>query len=143
MIVPCYYIINLACFICIYMLFYMIFGTNLLTQSPVPVLFFPCFRVSQKRKIKRSSVDLKLHGTYFWTRKRPWSKRVEPEESRAAHEGGGCAYPLGAPSCLVASLLRHRLHVQVFWFAFCPRKIIAKVSFRLDSVLDSVWYSFL
>ena len=27
----CYYIIHLGCFICIYMLFYMIFGTNLLT----------------------------------------------------------------------------------------------------------------
>ncbi|XBI57841.1 hypothetical protein VPH35_039160 [Triticum aestivum] len=31
LIVPCYYIIHLGCFICIYMLFYMIFGTNLLT----------------------------------------------------------------------------------------------------------------
>ena len=30
-IVPCYYIIHLGCFICIYMLFHMIFGTNLLT----------------------------------------------------------------------------------------------------------------
>ena len=31
LIVPCYYIIHLGCFICIYMLFHMIFGTNLLT----------------------------------------------------------------------------------------------------------------
>ena len=45
---------------------YIIFGTNLLTQSPVPVSVFPCFRVSQKMKIKRSPIDLKLHGTYFW-----------------------------------------------------------------------------
>ena len=30
-IVPCYYIIHLGCFICIYMLFYIVFGTNLLT----------------------------------------------------------------------------------------------------------------
>ena len=43
LIVPCYYIINLGCFICIYMLFYMIFGTNLLTQSPVPVPVFSLF----------------------------------------------------------------------------------------------------
>ena len=52
--------------------------------------------------------------------------------------GWGRAYPLGAPSCLVAASLRLRLHLQVSWFAFGPRKIIAKVSFRLDSV----WYSF-
>ncbi len=43
LIVPCYYIINLGCLICIYMLFYMIFGTNLLTQSPVPVSVFSLF----------------------------------------------------------------------------------------------------
>ena len=57
------------------------------------------------------------------------SRSVEP---RGAHEGGG------APSFLVAALLPLRLHLQVFWFAFGPRKIITKVSFRLDSV----WYSF-
>ena len=52
--------------------FYIIFGTNLLTQSPVPVSgFFPCFRVSQKRKIKWSPIDLKLHGTYFWKESNP------------------------------------------------------------------------
>ena len=45
---------------------------------------------------------------------------------------------VGAPSCLVAASLRLWLPLQVFWFAFGPRKIIAKVSFRLDSV----WYSF-
>ena len=45
--------------------FYIISGTNLLTQSPVPVSVFPCFRISLKRKIKRSPIDLKLHGTYF------------------------------------------------------------------------------
>ena len=27
-----------------------------------------------------------------------------------------------------------RLQIQVFWIAFGPRKILAKVSFRLDSV---------
>ena len=52
--------------------FYIIFGINLLTQSPVPVsVFFPCFRVSQKRKIKRSPIDLKLHETYFWKESPP------------------------------------------------------------------------
>ena len=79
------------------------FGTNILTQSPVPVSVFPCFRVSQKRKIKRSPTDLKLHGTYFLTRRSPRSIRDGPEESRAAHEGGGRAHPPGRAPCLVDS----------------------------------------
>ena len=52
--------------------------------------------------------------------------------------GRGRAYPLGAPSCLVAASRSSRLQLQVFWIAFGPRKIIAKVSF----CLDSVWYLF-
>ena len=37
------------------MLFYIIFGTNLLTGGPVPVsVFFAYFRVLQKRNIKRN-----------------------------------------------------------------------------------------
>ena len=52
--------------------------------------------------------------------------------------GWGRAYLLGTPSCLVASSWSSRLRLQVCWIAFGPRKIIAKVSFRLDSV----WYSF-
>ena len=52
--------------------------------------------------------------------------------------GWGRTYPLGAPSCLVASSYSPRLQLQVFWIAFGTRKIIAKVSFRLASV----WYSF-
>jgi len=61
---------------------------------------------------------------------------------RWSYEGpmrvGACLAPLGAPSCLMASSWSSRLRLQVFWFVFGPRKIITKVSFRLDSV----WYSF-
>ena len=61
----------------------------------MPVSVFPCFRVSQKRKIKRSPIDLKLHRTYFWTRISPRSIGDGPGESRAADEGGGRAHPPG------------------------------------------------
>src|SRR3954465_9199126 len=78
--------------------FYIIFGTNLLTGGPAQnCCFFAYFSVSKKRKIKRSPIDLKLHGTYFWTRRSPRSIGDGPGESRAAHEGGGRAHPLGAP----------------------------------------------
>ena len=75
------------------MLFYMIFGTNLLTQSPVPISVFPCFRVLQKRKIKRSPIDLKLHGTYFWSRRSPQDLECTSGDLRGGHEAGGHAHP--------------------------------------------------
>ena len=58
-------------------------------------------------------------------------ERSRSVELRGAHEGGGAPTPLGAPSCLVAASQSSGLPLQVFWIAFVPRKIIAKVSFRL------------
>ena len=81
--------------------FYIIFGTNLLTQSPVPVSVFPCFRVSQKRKIKRSPIDLKLHGTYFWKESNSGDLESTSRKLRGSHEVGGRTHPLGAPSTLM------------------------------------------
>ena len=80
----------------------MIFGTNLLTQSPVPVSVFPCFWISQKRKIKRSPIDLKLHGTYFWIRRSPEDLECKPRSCRGSHEIGGHAPPpVGSATYLV------------------------------------------
>ena len=42
------------------MLFYIIFGTNLLTGGPVPVAFFAYFSVSQKRNIKRNETFARI-----------------------------------------------------------------------------------
>ena len=64
--------------------------------------------------------------------------RSRSVELRGAHKGGGAPGPLGTPPYLVAASWSSRLRLQVFWIAFGPRKIIAKVSFRLDSV----WYPF-
>ena len=50
----CYYIIHLGCLIGFTKHFYIIFGTNLLTEGPVQIaIFFAYFSVSQKRNIKR------------------------------------------------------------------------------------------
>ena len=73
--------------------FYIIFGTNLLTQSPVPVSIFSFFFVIQKRNTKRSPIDMPIFDNFLWTKRSPWSKRVGLEESQAVHEGGGRAHP--------------------------------------------------
>src|SRR3954471_18230120 len=76
--------------------FYIIFGTNLLTGGPAQnCCFFAYFSVSKKRNIKRSPIDLKLHGTYFWTRRSPRSTGVAPGEFRATTRVGGAPTPLG------------------------------------------------
>ena len=46
--------------------FYIIFGTNLLTEGPVQIaVFFAYFSVSQKRNIKRSPNGMKPSGEIF------------------------------------------------------------------------------
>ena len=51
---------------------------------------------------------------------------------------GGPTRVGGTPSVVVAASWLLQLHLQVSWLSSGPRKIIAKVLFRLDSV----WYSF-
>ena len=72
--------------------FYIIFGTNLLTQSPVPVsVFFPCFSVSQKRNIKRSPNGMKPSGELFWNKRNPGDLEWTSRKKQGGHEAGGRA----------------------------------------------------
>ena len=61
------------------------FGTNLLTQCPVPVDVFCLFFTSQEINIKRSPNTTKLFVEFLWTRRHP----IGPEK----HLGGA---PRGA-----------------------------------------------
>ena len=87
--------------------FYIIFGTNLLTEGPSWLaVFFAYFSVSKKRNIKRSPNGMKPSGALFleqtWSRRlgvdvknqsrRPWG-RGRPPPGRALHPRG----PLGRP----------------------------------------------
>ena len=45
--------------------FYIIFGTNLLTEGPMQIVVFAYFSVSQKRNIKRSPNGMKPLGELF------------------------------------------------------------------------------
>ena len=69
------------------MLFYMIIGTNLLTQSPVPVSVFPCFSVSQKRNIKRSPNGMKPSGELFLEQSQ--SRRLGVDDREASRKPRG------------------------------------------------------
>ena len=73
------------------MLFYIIFGTNLLIGGPVPVfVFFAYFSVSQKRNIKRNPNGMKpLRGSFLeqtQTRRlgvEVWNSVRRPRDRRA------------------------------------------------------------
>ena len=70
--------------------FYIIFGTNLLTESPVQIdVFFAHFRVSQKRNIKWNPNGMKPSGELFWNKhdQRTWSGRQERSEDATRQEG--------------------------------------------------------
>ena len=71
MIVPCQYY---STFIYFLATFYIIFGTNILIQCPVPVPVCCMFLVSQNIHIKRSPNGIKTDGAYFW---KIWKIRKE------------------------------------------------------------------
>ena len=76
------------------MLFYIIFGTNLLTGGPVPVaVFFAYFSVSQKRNIKRNPNETKpSRGSFL---EQTQSKRLGVEVKEATRRPRGRRARLG------------------------------------------------
>ena len=85
--------------------FYIIFGTNLLTQGPMKIaVFFAYFNVSQKRNIKRSPNGMKPSGELFLEQMQPRRLGVDVKEAtrrprgRVARPGGpGAPPPSWAP----------------------------------------------
>ena len=82
--------------------FYIIFGTNLLTEGPVQIaVFFAYFSVSQKRNIKRSPNGMKPSGTWFL--EQTWSRGlgVDVKQSTRRPRGRGARLPPGhaLPPC--------------------------------------------
>ena len=71
--------------------FYIIFGTNLLTEGPVQfVVFFAYFSVSQKRNIKRNPNGMKpSRGSFFGTNaiQETWSGRQGSNKEATRQEG--------------------------------------------------------
>ena len=91
--------------------FYIIFGTNLLTQSPVPIPVFPLFQCFEEKEYQ---TELKRNETfwrsYFWKESNPGDLESTSRKKRGRHEAGGTPSPLGAPSILVGpSWLNQRI----------------------------------
>ena len=70
--------------------FYIIFGTNLLTEGPVQiaVFFFAYFSVSQKRISNRIQTEWNLREERFWNKCNPGNLEWTSRKQRGGHEVG-------------------------------------------------------
>ena len=91
----CYYIIHLGWLMGFTMHFYIIFGTNLLTQSPVPVSIFLLVSVFHRKGISNGvQTEWNLRKSYFWNITNPRNLECTSEDPRGGHKIGG-AHPPG------------------------------------------------
>ena len=82
--------------------FYIIFGTNLLTQGPVQiVVFFPISVFPRKGISNRVQTEWNLREDRFWNKRNPGDLEYKPGKPRGGHEVGGRAQGVGMPPTLV------------------------------------------
>ena len=76
--------------------FYIIFGTNLLTQSPVPVSVFSLVPVFRRKGISNGvPTEWNLRERDFWNERDPGDLELKSRKLRGGHEAGRHAYPPG------------------------------------------------
>ena len=103
--------------------FIIIFGTNLLTQSPVPVSAFFLVSVFHRKGISNGvQMEWNLWECDFWNERDPGDLECKPGKRRGTHEIGGAPTPLGVPSTLVGPLLFHRRTSSSYIYIHVPPK---------------------
>ena len=70
------------------MLFYIIFGTNLLTGGPVPVAVFLPNSVFRRKEYQ---TERNLHEDLSWNKRNPGDMEWKSKTQRGGHEAGGRA----------------------------------------------------
>ena len=101
------------------MLFYIIFGNNLLTEGPVPVsVFLPILEFRRKGIPNGVQMEQNLRDDLSWTKSNPKDLELKSGTPWGSHEAGGRApYPRGP---LVAPPTHFfQLHILLY-----PRNIV-------------------
>ena len=95
------------------MLFYIIFGTNLLTEGPVQIVFLPISVFRRKGISNGIQMERNLREDLFWNKHNPGDLEWTSRKQRGGHEGPGRApHPRGP---LVAPLADFfRLHILIY-----------------------------
>ena len=82
--------------------FYIIFGSNLLTQGPMQIVVFLPISVFRRKGISnRVQTELNLRERDFWNKRDPEDLEWTSSNQRGGHEAGGHAQGVGAPPTLV------------------------------------------
>ena len=81
------------------MLFYIIFGTNLLTEGPVQIVVFCLFQCFTENEYQ---TERNLHEDLSWNKRNPGDLEWKSETQRGSHEvgehahgGRACPHPNG------------------------------------------------
>ena len=78
--------------------FYIIFGTNLLTQGPVQnAIFLPISVFRRKGISNRIQTEWNLRESDFWNKRNPGDLEWTSRKQRGSHEAGGRAPGVGTP----------------------------------------------
>ena len=89
----CYYITPFGCLMGFIIHFYIIFGTNLLTQGPVQIVVFCLFQCFAEKEYQ---TEWNLRESYFWNKCDPGDLEWTSRKQRGRHEVGRCApHPRG------------------------------------------------
>ena len=76
----------------LYYTLYIIFGTNLLTEGPMPVsVFLRILEFRRKGIWNRIQMEWNLHESYFWNKRDPGDLEWTSRKKQGGHKVGGCA----------------------------------------------------
>ena len=100
--------------------FYIIFGTNLLTEGPVQIVVFLPISVFRRKGISnRVQTEWNLRESYFWNKHNPGDLEWTSRKQRGGHEVGGRAqggrrapHPRGPLMALLSDFLR--LYILIY-----------------------------
>ena len=74
--------------------FYIIFGTNLLTGGPTQIAaFLPILEFHRKRISNGVQTEWNLRERYFWNKRDPGDLEWMSRNNRGGHEAGGAPTP--------------------------------------------------
>ena len=104
--------------------FYITFGTNLLTQSPVPVPVFPLFQCFEEKEYQTESKRNEIFWrSYFWKESNPGDLESTSRKQRGRHEAGGAPTPLGRALHPRGPLVAPLTYLFLLYISIYPKTI--------------------
>ena len=102
--------------------FYIIFGTNLLTQGLVQIAVFLPILVFRRKGISNGiQTEWNLWESYFWKKRDPGDLEWPSRKKRVGHKARRCACPLVAPPTLVVPSQLHRPTSSSYIYPYTPK----------------------